>query len=351
MGIRGRVELIGLNQRNGAVVRLILACTLAKAHQPTADIRKPYTEIGDKDVYSGRSYDENYITALVQAHGLPCNPTTAFLTPALRNRNTTLLPGTNLVGRTPELYQAALQLLTDVQDGTETAVNVLAETIRILLIKKHRYEEQMFVLMAGLRTVGEGMPLSSEGIFALLELHLGNPGSSRLPVLAVAAAYEAAGAKLGERIRPLGSHNAADLQTGAVGDVEVLLTDSDNIVTGYEMKMRRVTREDINSALHKIADLRVQNYIFITTDVIDQEVKEYAASLYESTGGVEVVVLDCLSFLRYFLHLFHRSRLQFLEAYQNFVLAEPESAVGQPLKLAWLALRQAAESTPSETEY
>ena len=333
-----------MNQRNGAVVRLVLACTLAKAHQPGIDIRKPYTEIGDSDVYSGRSYDESYMTAFIQVHGLPCNPTTAFLTPALRNRNTTLLPGTNLVGRTPELYQAALQILTDIQEETVIAADVLAEAIRVLLIKKHQYEEQMSVLMAGLKTSGMGIPLSSEGILMLSEQHLKIPGSSRLPVLAVAAAYEAAGARLGEKVKPLGHHNAADFQTGAVGDIEVTLTTDGHVVTGYEMKTRRVTREDINSALRKIADLRVQNYIFITTDVIDREVKEYAASLYESTGGVKVVVLDCLSFLRHFMHLFHRSRLLFLEAYQALVLAEPESAVGQPLKIAWLALRQAAES-------
>ena len=106
--------MVGMNQRNGAVIRLVLACALAKAHQPALDIRKPYTEIGDSDAYSGRSYDENYITAFIQAHSLPCNPTTAFLTPALRNRNTMLLSGTNLVGRTPELYRAALQLMTNI---------------------------------------------------------------------------------------------------------------------------------------------------------------------------------------------------------------------------------------------
>ena len=228
-----------------------------------------------------------------------------------------------------------------------TATDVLAETVRILLIKKHRYEAQLSALMAGLKTAEQSIPLSSEGIVTLLDQHLKSPGSSRLPVLAVAAAYQAVGAKFGESIKPLGSHNAADLQTGTIGDVEVILTDGNNVVTGYEMKTRRVMREDINSALRKIADLRVQNYIFVTTDVIDREVKEYAASLYESTGGVEVVVLDCLSFLRYFLHLFHRSRLQFLETYQTLVLAEPESAVGQPLKIAWLALRQAAESAQS----
>jgi DNA adenine methylase len=60
--------------------------------------------------------------------------------------------------------------------------------------------------------------------------------------------------------------------------------------------------------------------------------------------GVELVILDCIGFLRHFLHLFYRLRLQFLEAYQALLLAEPESAVRQPLKEAFLALRQAAES-------
>ena len=36
--------------------------------------------------------------------------------------------------------------------------------------------------------------------------------------------------------------------------------------------------------------------------------------------------------------------MQFLEAYQELVLAEPETAVSQPLKEAFLAMRQAAES-------
>jgi DNA adenine methylase len=67
-------------------------------------------------------------------------------------------------------------------------------------------------------------------------------------------------------------------------------------------------------------------------------------TIYEKTSGTEVVVLDCIGFLRHFLHLFHRLRMQFLEAYQELLLAEPESAVSQPLKEAFLVLRQAAES-------
>lgn len=112
------------------------------------------------------------------------------------------------------------------------------------------------------------------------------------------------------------------------------------------MKDKRVTLDDINRALQKInaSGSRVDNYIFITTDIILEEVKGYAAEVYERTGGIEIVILDCISFLRHFLHLFHRLRMQFLDEYQRFLLVEPESAVNRPLKEAFLALRQAAET-------
>jgi SacI restriction endonuclease len=319
-------------------------------HNPGVDIRKPYTQIGDADAYSGRTYDEAYVTAFINQHQLPCNPTTAFLTPALRNRNIVLTPDVDLVGRPPKLYQTILQLLTDVYDNRISASDLLAETIRGLLIVKEERRQRMETLLAGLRTSEGTISLSAEAIIRLIEQHLQSPKSSRLPVLIIAAAYQASSAQLGERILPLESHNAADEQTGAPGDLQITLIDDENVITSYEMKTRKVTNEDIDRALQKIGHFsnRVDNYIFITTDTIGPEVSEYAATMYEQTAGTEFVVLDCIAFLRHFLHLFHRLRMQFLEEYQRLVLAEPESAVSQPLKEAFLALRQASESGTAE---
>ena len=67
-------------------------------------------------------------------------------------------------------------------------------------------------------------------------------------------------------------------------------------------------------------------------------------TIYEKTDGTEIAILDCIGFLRHFLHLFHRIRSEYLEAYQALVLREPDSAVSQTLKEAFLALRQVAES-------
>ena len=55
-------------------------------------------------------------------------------------------------------------------------------------------------------------------------------------------------------------------------------------------------------------------------------------------------IVDCVGFLRHFIHFFHRLRIKFLDAYQTLLLSEPDSAVRQPLKEAFLSLRQSAES-------
>ncbi|MBF0344974.1 MAG: restriction endonuclease, SacI family [Nitrospirae bacterium] len=272
--------------------------------------------------------------------------TTAFLTPSLRNIDRALTTDIQIIGRPRELYIETVQLLDDVHQKRIDAEIVFVETVRVLIKMRDEILCRMTSLMNALKRGAGALPLSSEAMLKLLEQHFACKNSSRLPVLMVSAAYRAAEAKLGERPLPLNSHNAADLQTGSIGDVEICLIGDDNIVTAYEMKMKSVTVDDIDAAITKISRYpkRINNYIFITTDVIERTVAQYAARFYKETGGTEIVVLDCLGFLKHFLHLFHRIRTDFLNAYQEMVMAEPDSAVSQALKEAFLVLRQAAES-------
>jgi hypothetical protein len=323
-----------------------MSTMLAKVHHPNVDPRKPYTEIGGADSFSGRRYDEAYITKFITDHGLPANQTTAFLTPTLRNIDHPLTTDRDLVGKPRELYIQTLQLLEDVAENRITADLVLVETVRVLLKMRDEKRARMASLVESLKHTEGALPLSSEAIVTLITQHLASKGASRLPVLIVAAAYKAAGERLAENVCPLKGHNTADLQTGAMGDVEICLVGDQAIVTAYEMKMKRVTVEDIDVAVTKIAkaENKIDNYIFITTDTIDRDVADYASKFYESTGGTEIAILDCIGFLRHFLHLFHRLRMDFLNLYQTLLLNEPDSAVSQALKEAFLALRQVAES-------
>ncbi len=346
--LQQQVEYVARNLSNRAGVRLLLSCLLAKVDNPAVDVRKPYTQIGDEDAFSGRTYDERYITPFINLHHLPCNNTTAFLTPALRNRNATLEKGLDLVGRPPQLYTAVLDLLDAVHQQQISAADMLAETIRCLILLRDERQQRIEALLTTLQTTTDAIPLSAEEIVHLVSQHLNQKGTSRLPVLIVAAAYSAAHQHLGTQLLDLQTHNAADYQTGALGDLELTLIEDKHgrVVTSYEMKDKPVTHEDVERALQKLAKTngRVNNYIFISTANIDADVEEYARSLYAQTGGIEFVILDCISFLRHYLHLFHTLRTIFLEEYQARILAEPESAVSQPLKEAFLAMRQVAEA-------
>jgi SacI restriction endonuclease len=327
-----------------ALVRLVLSCALAKVHRPNLDIRKPYIEIGTTDAFSGRAYDEEFLTAFIQLHDLPCNTTTAFLTPALRNQSVALTPDRDLKGREPDIYQAALQLLDAVFQEHLIATDLLAETLRWLVILRDEKQIRFRSLLANLNASAGELPLSSSEIATLIEQHLKQKHTSRLPVLLVAAAYDVVGSAFHETARALAGHNAADKQTGAVGDIEVVLATENKIVTAFEMKDKPVTQEDVRVALEKLIGRSIQNYIFITTAPIDPDVAEFAKNLYEETGGIEFVILDCLGFMKHFLHFFHRYRRGFLESYQRLMLTEPDSAVPSVVKEVWLAMRQVAES-------
>jgi DNA adenine methylase len=339
--IQEKIELVCRCNSNKAPIRFLMSCLLAKIHNPQVDIRKPYTEIDGGDTYSGRFYDEKYIELFVHKYKLPCNPTTAYLTPAFRNLDRLLTTGLVLVGRPRDVYVFALEILERVFTKPEIASDVLQEIIRFLLIIKKEDEQRMEQLIADLKQT-EVLPLSSEEIVTLLAQHLNCKHSSRLPVLIVASAYQTVKNQIGEANKSLEAHNAADRQTGSLGDVEIVLTNEDKIVTCYEMKDKRVIKTDIDVALQKLPDSKIDNYIFITTDILETEVAEYAKSMYEKTG-IEFAILDCIGFIRHFLHFFHRQRNIFLNTYQSMVLSESTSAVSQPLKEAFLALRRAAE--------
>lgn len=192
------------------------------------------------------------------------------------------------------------------------------------------------------------LPLSVEGTVSLLEQYLAFR-NHRLAAL-VLEAYQSVLDRLGRLPQSLIVPSAADEQTGTVGDLGIIPVSDEWSRTEYEMKQKVVVREDIDRALQKVGrmDPRPDNYIFVTTNWIDPAAQDYAKSLYAATGGVEFAVLDCIGFLRHFLHLFHRHRTAFLDTYQALVLAEPESAVSFELKQAFLALREAAMQAPAQ---
>lgn len=91
LDIRERADYVCRCTSNRAGVRLLMSCLLGKLDKPNVDPRKPYTEIGGTDSFSGRIYDEQHLAPFISEYRLPVNQTTAFLTPTLRNLEKILL--------------------------------------------------------------------------------------------------------------------------------------------------------------------------------------------------------------------------------------------------------------------
>ena len=220
---------------------------------------------------------------------------------------------------------------------------MLLDCIKILIKIKQENTERLKTLMSGLKTSKDHSHLSVHEIINLLIQHLSCKNSSRLSVLIVASAYKSAEKYLKRKVWPLKSHTSADKQTQAFGDVEITLSDDNHVVTCYEMKTKEIIESDIHIALEKIKkSAYLDNYIFITTEPIKKSVQKIAQKSYISTG-VEMVILDCIGFIKHFLYLFYKIRMKFLDEYQKMVLNESNSAVSQELKEAFIVLRKTSE--------
>ena len=163
-------------------------------------------------------------------------------------------------------------------------------------------------------------------------------------MLLVAAAYDVAQDYLRKRPKPLQPHTAADVQAGTLGDLEIEFSAHQQLAVVYEMKTRRITFNDLDRATQKVAESsnRIDQYVFITTAPVDTSVHERAAQLSKQFG-IELMILDCIQFLKHFIHLFYELRMAFLDRYEQLLLQEPESAVSHELKRKFLKLRTAAQ--------
>ena len=95
-------------------------------------------------------------------------------------------------------------------------------------------------------------------------------GASRLPVLALYAIYsvliEQLGRYDGMALKPLEEHSAADSQTGAVGDIEIINLSTNEVFEAIEVKHNIPLDERIiEDAARKIMNKTVDRYYILTT--------------------------------------------------------------------------------------
>lgn len=321
--VSGRVTAVMVKRQGDG--RLLLTCSLAAAADPSLDILRPFIKVHDRS-FHGRAVDEDLVASFLRQERLPAMVSTVFTNRGLdRGDGILSQSGTTL------LYRPAVELLEQVANGNLTAEDLLAEAIRVLLAMKRKDDAEMASLQEAARQTRT--TLTSAEILSLLAEHKNAPATSRLPVLALAAAYEAAGPEAGWKVRPLRGHYAADRSTGALGDIEVVSPDDDSLINVLDGKDKVVTSADLADASRKAAAGNVPSYIVATTEEIPKEIEQAAAAL---SGSRDIAVRDWLALVRDILLLHPKARERFLDIYRDLVLDDPQ--VGQPLRESLLRL-------------
>lgn len=135
-------------------------------------------------------------------------------------------------------------------------------------------------------------------------------GASRLPVLALYAVYSVLIDQLdrykGMSLKPLESHSAADSQTGAVGDIEIVNNDSKQVFEAVEVKHDiPISIHIIQDAAKKIMDKSVDRYYVLTTSQNCEPDDElaHAISNIKAMYNCQLIANGVIPSLKYYLRL------------------------------------------------
>lgn len=134
-----------------------------------------------------------------------------------------------------------------------------------------------------------------------------------------------------------------DKLTDVIDSIESTQLSHDHIVAVYLVMRYVVTIGNLDDATVKPSKRanRIENLAIIAANNICPEVADYAVTLHETTGGTEVVILNCCDFIMHFIYVFQQRRTEFLDTYESLWLSQPDSSVGSASKDVFLALRRA----------
>lgn len=293
--------LVSRSESNKGMVAVLTTLLVHKIIAPTQDIRNHQAQIPNG--FAGRDIDKKWITPFLKSVSFPAMAEAGWLTRSFEQPHPYNLDYPGKI--TPvAVKHAFLSVVDQVQVHNLSADAVLLYFFKLLI----KQREALNIELA------KPHSLSISKIIKLLEQHFTHrytcAGASRLPTLAIYAAYQC---MMGQVARyhdkvlcPLASHNSADAQSGRIGDIDV--NNSNNTAfEGVEIKHEiPVTPQLVKDAYEKFKVYNTDRYYLLTTakmdsanwDAIDSEIQRIA-----QIHGCQVIVNGVYSTLKYYLRL------------------------------------------------
>lgn len=301
-----------------AVLTVLITSLVYKSLHPEQDIRKHQASIAGG--YSGRTFDSKNITPFMKAHKFPSMAESGWLTRALEQK----VPyDKNYSGAiTPkELKPVFLTILDNIEKGADSK-KYLSFLIQGLIIKRNK------------QTIDLAKPttLSISTILDLLDKHFNGSykaeGASRLPVLAIYAAYECLihEAKRFDKkqLLTIESHTSSDKSSGRVGDIDII-DEKKRVFEAVEVKHGiSITLQLVQDAFEKFKTTPIDRYYILSTASPDKdEYKKIEAEIQriKNVHGCQLIVNGIMPTIKYYLRLLDKTS-EFIENYVNLIEAD-----------------------------
>lgn len=198
----------------------------------------------------------------------------------------------------------------EVLDFASKNKSQLQKLVAYLLRKEIEYKKQKGALVEKVSKNNIGNEILIIDIISTLEKHFSSPNSAHLPVIAIYSIYELLIKEVsnysGLLLRELESHQASDLRTGSVGDIELEDSEAD-VIEGIEVKHGlAIDLPILLRAKEKILKSGLKRYYILTTHssctVIKDEVLDLIREVY-STHGCQIIVNGVIPTIRYYLRM------------------------------------------------
>ena len=313
-----------------AVYTALVTLFCQKVYNPDQDIR--YHQKKMSGGFSGRTLDSNVVTPFLKEHDFPAMSTSAWLTRSIESSSPYTLDYPEDF-KDKELKRKFLSLINEVQVNGVDSRNVLLHFMMLLIKQRENSKIEL----------AKPHSLSISDIIQVLELHFNYryscQGASRLPVLAIYAAYQCMVREIfrfrDKVLCPLEAHTSADSQSGQIGDIQVNHGDG-SAFEGVEVKHQiPIDAEMVRHAYSKFMVYRTDRYYLLTTadmDAADWESINREIRQIRRNHGCQVIVNGVYSSLRYYLRMLDDTAL-FIEYYVS--LLERDKSIKYPHLVAW----------------
>lgn len=323
------LEILARSESAKAVITVILTSAVYKKLNPEQDIRNHQT--GITNGYSGRTFDTKYITPFLKSVKFPAMAESGWLTRSLEQKKPY---DSNYSGavRPDSLKVAFLETIDFIQRGKDID-KLLSFLFQGLIIQRNAQQINLAKPL--------NLPIAT--IIDILCKHFDTKysadGASRLPVLALYAAYQCLMNETkrfeGKVLLPMESHTSADTRSGRIGDIDII-DEKGRAFEAVEVKHGiPITAQHLKIAFEKFKTTQVSRYYLLSTANIDaSQADEITKEIdwIKNIHGCHVIANGLISSLKYYLRLISNIS-EFIENYVNLV--ETDTALKFEHKAGW----------------